>query len=269
MGVFTEEDFDDLENEEPEGKPPVVEDEDVDVGEDSDDEQDESEDDEDESEDESDESDDYRYGDDAPEELRGLTPKQALEVYGTLRRTAQGLATRLQQPQQQAQPQPQPQPQDFSITEEELLGGDSAKVNAKLQQLLDAKTRPFVEDYYQNQAQLVYMQARNNPALKYFQKYEQEILGLAQQASTAQMANPSSWKWLHDQVVANHLDEIVQEEAKVKKNRPKPPSQERGKGNSRKARPVKLTKVQRSVARGLGMSEQEYAAMIPLIEQDT
>lgn len=159
----------------------------------------------------------FRYGEDAPEELRGKTPAEAAAIYMSVREVGRQAMQGLQQlrsaPPTAAPPQ-QPSPEAYRITGDDLMGSNAETVNQKLDRLFEAKAAPLVNQIWQGLGALAFMQARNSPALPYFQRYEQEITAIASRQPSNVMMNPMAWESIYKQVVASHQNEIVEEEVR-------------------------------------------------------
>lgn len=233
----------------------------------------------------------YRYGDDAPEELRGKTPEEALAAYNNLRQFARVLYAQ-QTGQGGAPAQNAPAQAPPEITENELLTSDAPSINQKLQSLFETKATPFINDTYQKLSLVALSEAeRNEQAMPYFKKYRAEIIEQAQQLSAIQTSDIRTWKALHDQVAAKHMQEIIAEQVAAARaareqdnDDPAPtptgrpgargqgnlPFSERGTragGKQGGAAPVKLTPEQQSIARGLGVSYEEFAKLVPMFSE--
>lgn len=206
---------------------------------------------------------DFRFeGDDVPEELRGRSPAEALQTYRALQTIARQLAAAQQQPAQTAQSLPA-----VEITEDDLgYSADPKVLQGKIEQLLAAKTQPYIQSLHQQQSMSNYQQARTT--LPHFQRYEQEILQHAQQLNVEQTANPQTWVWLHNQVAAMHMDEIIADKIKeataaasAAPARPAAPVTERGSApapNGGKSKKPDLSPEELAVVRGLGITPEQF-----------
>lgn len=210
----------------------------------------------------------FRYGDDAPPELRGKTPAEAAALFAAARDTAKLAFERLQQAAAPAPAAPPaPRKEDVELTAEDLVGDDPSKVNAKLNRLFEAKAAPVVNELLQNQAAQLHTVLRTHPNMPYFQKYEQEILAAAGRMPVAQMAKAETWQLLYQTAVANHINEIIADQRNEwERAHNAPPPIERGRGGPVINQRRTLTPEQQATARMLGVSDEDYMKFLPVEE---
>lgn len=214
----------------------------------------------------------FRYGDDAPEELRGKTPTEAMQLYVTAKEVARNSMAALSrmnnQPNQPAQPAaPAIDPNSVKLTSEDLLGTNPDSVNAKLDKLFEMKAAPVLGSLYQNMANNAYTAARSmTQHFPYFQKYEQEIMQVASRLPAASLADVNAWGNLYRQVVGMHYNEILEEEVQKrlseqnnKKQQNIPPMERGGSSNSPATGQHNLTQEELMTATMLGVEPKEYA----------
>lgn len=205
----------------------------------------------------------FRYGEEAPVELRGKTPQEAAALFAAARDTARLAFERLQQ----AAPSPVAQPQrkeEYELTSEDLVGDDPSKVNAKLSRMFEAKATPVINELLQNQSNQIHAILRTHSSMPYFQRYEQEILSSAQRMPLSATAKAETWQLLYQTAVANHLPEILNEQKQEwERQRSGPPPMERGRGGPPASQRRTLTDEQRTIARSLGVSEEDYMKFLP------
>lgn len=209
----------------------------------------------------------FRFdGDDVPEELRGQTARELLNNFNTLRNYGRQLVQQMQTLQASqgnggGQTQSTPKQEEVSFTEDDFgIGADPQRFAQKLDQFLSQKTQPFLVSIYQQQAQNAMQSvATNKEMFPYYNDYKDEILQAASQLPINQAADLRSWKFIHDQVVARHVDEIARKRAS--QPRPKPQHSERGAGGQAKNKKGgDLSAEEKALARIFGVSEDSVTA---------
>lgn len=244
MGVITMEEFDELQND-GSNEQPVIEDEDVDeevvkpaAQPDFDTNQ-------------------------LPEVFRGKSPQEIAGLWNEMERASKILASRLQQVNQQQQQQPEPPPK---ISSQDLLDGDD-NFNDKLERFFAHKARPFIEQSLRTTATQQHELAfKRYPHLV---DYRDEVNQLASGLTIEQAAQPAAWDYIASQVTMRHMDEIATKRQEASRRKPPPPDAVVGDGKRRAAGgSVQLTKEQKAVAKALGVSEKEYAAYLPMFQED-
>jgi hypothetical protein len=206
----------------------------------------------------------FRYGEDAPPELRGKTPQDAAALFAAARDTAKLAFERLQQTSVQPAAAAPVRKEDIELTSEDLVGDDPGKVNTKLNRLFEAKAAPVINELLQNQSNQIHTLMRAHPSMPYFQRYEQEILASANRLPVSATAKAETWQLLYQTTVAQHLPEILNEQkAEWERARSTPPPSERGRGGPPNQQRRGLSDEQKTIARSLGVSEEEYLKFLP------
>lgn len=201
----------------------------------------------------------FRFGDDAPEDLRGKTAAEVAQLYSTTREAARVAFEQLRATPPAPAAPPAARKEEVDLTAEDLMGTDPDKVNQKLNKLFESKAAPVIGELLQNQSQQMYTIMRTHPSLPYFQKYEQEILAAAAKLPVAATAKAETWQLLYQTSVAQHLPEILAESRRSWEQESKgPPPVERGRGGPPLQQRRGITPEQQQVARNLGVSDEEY-----------
>jgi len=215
-------------------------------------------------------------GDEIPEELRGKSPQEIVELYNEVKTTGTRLAgllrTQLSQPQQHTPPpKEEPPPR---ITADDVLGDDAA-INEKIERLFEHKARPYAAQMTQMAADAQYTRAFQQ--YPHLQDYREEVNELIRSNNiTPQViAMPVTWEAISNQILRTHFDEIAAKRAKAREAvRPPPPDtairgDNKGRLNTGQAGEGKLTKAQIEAAKALGVDPKEaalYASMFNVEE---
>lgn len=204
--------------------------------------------------------DEYRFGDDVPEPLRGKSPAEAAELIQELQNAGRLLVQQLQTRPQPAPAPTEPEPPEVpSFSLDDFAGDDQSQFQQKLDQYLQARSQPLVQQLGQIQAQTVWSQAFQS--LPLFQKYPQEAQSLLSQYSGnfAALADPKTYYGVQAQLMQNHMDDLVREEAE-RRAKPTPPDTHRpgNRPEGDKGGKKTLTRAQRMVADALGVPHEEY-----------
>ena len=139
----------------------------------------------------------------------------------------------------------------------------------RLHQFFERKAQPIIQQTQQQllaqQVTSAYNQAQQLP---YFEKYQDEIIQVAQQANPADLAHVNSWQLIHDHVAQRHMDEIISErlsQAQASAGAPPftetgassgPPAAQSSTGDS-----AELTPLEKEIAAGLGLPADVIARM--------
>jgi hypothetical protein len=141
---------------------------------------------------------------------------QARDAYARdIQQVSQYVANVLSQPNQgQGQPQPQQDESDLFVQHPNLERQIEERVNRKLV--------PIAQKYFVDQAQTVIRQARQDPSMPHYGKYQQEIemlMGAAIQQNPS-LANMNTVQQAYRLVLSQHVDDLVEERARARASRP-------------------------------------------------
>jgi len=203
-------------------------------------------------------------GDDIPEPLRGKSVSEAMQQYNSILSHAQQMAQQMRQGQMQQQQQQTPPEPEKPVFEDDDLLGDARNFETKLNQFVQRRVSPYVQQQMQAQTQ----QARQLAQQQFgdeFQRWGQEIDQLAGQLPVQQTANPQTWAQLVQYVRGQHMDEIIQERIQAAQQQPRkrPPPSERGRApaqGGRKKQKGEISAEEREVMQLLGIDETTWKA---------
>lgn len=206
-------------------------------------------------------------GEEMPEALRGKSPAEVARMNSAMETTGRMLVDQYKQQAaaaQQAPAQPAQPPKPVTFTEDDLpAGADPNAFNQKMDEFFAAKATPYIDQLTQQNAQMQYQDFfRRYPDMEV---YRGEVEQYAGQMSNAQAAQAGNWDQIRAIVLANHHEEIVAAEAQkiAQQNaRPAAPSTQRPNGNTgNQQRTVQLSQEEKAIARGLNITEAQYATM--------
>jgi hypothetical protein len=204
------------------------------------------------------------------EDLRGMSAEEASRTFTQLKTASRVLAEQLSQRNRHdapAAPVVPEEPPDITLDD---LSTDGA-INEKVQKIFEAKAAPFIQELQalraqaaQSSAMNAYQAAMADNGLPYLRKYKSEVDAIVQRMPV-QSITAASMRQIHANLIQEHFDEVAEDRARVQRG-PTPPISEgvKGRGDGRTPR---LTPDQRRVARMLGVSDKDYAKMIPSTNQ--
>ncbi len=199
-------------------------------------------------------------GDGVPEELKGKTPEEAIKVYEELKTLSQGLAARVQEGQKAPPPELPKAP--AAITADDLVEDNAKGFNDKFGQMFDHKITPLMRQVVQGQAQSNRTAAlAQSDVLKTYQSTMDRLI-LENNLDDAALAQPGTWGVLEGLVFKAHGNDIATARAR-ELSKPEPELSVKGEATleTTKATAASLSAVEKSVADGLGVGHDAYAAM--------
>lgn len=203
----------------------------------------------------------FRFGDDAPEDLRGKTPAEVAGMVSELKTAGQMLVKQVQERMQQEEAQ-QLQAQTPKFDLEDLAGTDPDAFNQKLSQFFETKAAPYVASMQSMRAQSLYGQAFQT--WPHLMDFKDEVDVIVQQTPRNQLADPNWWNQLNGYIMNNHVDEIAERrrERMSRPNRgqgPTPPESPGGSNRPEGGGSKRLNAAEAYVAKQFGMKPDEYA----------
>lgn len=219
-----------------------------------------------------------------PESLRGLTPEQiaaklvdaearvtaagsvdekidaAFERFGTsvaesLDAKLTEFAARLPQPRAEADPRVGPEPANFLTEPDRAFAERSAPLVSLAMNSAAMTARMTFKDVLRSRARTI----KGNKDSFLYEKFESEVLKMAESVPATQLANPSTWEHLFFNVKGRHADEIA--DALVKDDKTYFGAEVGGGVPPERLTDVdkaKLTDMEKAVAKKFGISEDEY-----------
>jgi len=204
-------------------------------------------------------------GEGIPEELRGKTLEEALGVYEEMKTLSASLASQARQA-----PPPAPAPAvvpPAPFTTDDIVEEGGKTFNDKLDQFFEAKTAPLVSRLVENQAMVNRNMALSaSPVLAKYTATMDRIIAENRLDANA-LSQGGTWNTLEAMVTKEHVMDIAA--ARTAAARKPEPEMSAGVSSSPEggAGVVTLSPAQRAAARGLGVSEKAYAAMVPFVNQ--
>lgn len=204
----------------------------------------------------------YKFGDDAPEYLRGKSPAEAIGLMERIAGQNQLLAAQLETLASRPLPvaaAPAAAPKDDPSVDFEpadfLEAG--AGVKEKLEQLVDIKTRPYADRMAYLQQSLMRSQAEKT--FPHLAVYSKEVDQLLSQLQPGIAAMPATWHTISNHILLSHFDDIakVRSDARAK---PAAPANSGKPGATAEAvaSTGTLTSEEKHAARMMGVPEAEY-----------
>ena len=206
-------------------------------------------------------------GDDVPEELRGKSAEEVLQVYGTLKDVSQTMASQIQQA-----PAPTPTPAPVPLTTPEFSADDlvddgGKSFNDKMEDFYRAKISPLEQTIHTNAAHSARIAALQQSEI--LREYEPTLNKIIAQnnLNAASLGNPQTWAILESMVGREHFQEIVAKQAKkLSKPDPEPTAgvQAAPEGGSPAS---SLNADELATAKAFGIDPNVYAKMKPHTNQ--
>lgn len=213
---------------------------------------------------------------DLPEDLRGKikTGRDLLAHFESTRNFARDLYNRIGD-NSKPEPEPEPKPREPLLSEDDLgIGADPAKVEEKLNNLVNERVQPFIVSAWQRDSETNARELLSNEKeFPYAKRFAREILSAAARMDVSQTANPQTWKNLYNYIIgANHATLLEELQKNNPPPKPKAPAAERGDNGSKSSRTskgndadfearvknAKLSPEQKMVIESTGISEEQF-----------